>query len=242
MQKSTTTQYGIDSILKNAFFYWNKTLLFQVLLSLLYFCIIFSVYMYASTYYGILDPMIAAIQNNVGDFQGLSKSLSEIKHSPNYQSFSLVLIGTQVFLFPLQVGLYKMYRKIDLGEKPSIVDLFAAYNGVNFFLFASFYILWSCIYSIGMLAILPGIIWVYVTIFAAPLMFFMGKSSFESIKLSFQAVKSNFMYVFVAVTVGLLFKFAGFLFFFIGGAFTFSFLTAIIYSLYKFLFKEIEKA
>lgn len=241
MQKSDTTQYGIDSILRNAFFYWNKTLIYHVLLSLLYFCILFTVYMYASSYYEILDPMIAAVQNNVGDFQALSKSIADIKNSPNYQSFQMVLISTQVFLFPLQVGLYKMYRKIDLGEKPTIVDLFSAYNGINFFLFASFYFFWMCLYSIGMMMIIPGVIWVYVTVFVAPLMFFLNKSSFESIKLSFNAVRNNFVYVFVAITVAIIVKFAGFLVFFIGGAFTFSFATAVIYSLYKNLFKEIEK-
>jgi hypothetical protein len=63
--------------------------------------------------------------------------------------------------------------------------------------------------------ILP-FIWVVVTIFVAPLMFFNNRS-FEAISLNFKALKSHFVEIFVCVIVAFLFKYVGFAVFLIGG-------------------------
>jgi hypothetical protein len=54
MQNKYPQKPGIDFILKQAFFYWNKTLIFQLMFSIIYFAVFLLAFFFASKY-GIWD-------------------------------------------------------------------------------------------------------------------------------------------------------------------------------------------
>lgn len=127
---------------------------------------------------------------------------------------------------------------MDIGEKPELSDLFAGYNGLNFFRYISYYIFWYFIYRFTFPTIILAVVWVCITMFVAPMMFFMNKTIFESLSLSFKALKVYFLEIIVCAMVAVIFKYIGFALFLVGGLFTFPFWNAIIYSLYKTIFSE----
>ncbi|WEK68712.1 MAG: hypothetical protein P0Y62_12730 [Candidatus Chryseobacterium colombiense] len=238
MQNKYPQKPGIDFILKQVFFYWNKTLVFQLMFSIMYFGIFMTVFFICNTKYEIISQM-----NEVSKYmqQGMKIYMEEFNKviaTENYQSFYLWMMGTSIFLYPLNIGFYQIYRKIDLNEKPELGDLFVGYSGLNFFKYVSFYIFWYCVFRFTAPTIILTVIWVMITLFAAPLMFFQNKTIFESIALNWKALKMYFIEIFVCVIVAFLFKYVGFAVFFIGGLFTFPFWNAMIYSLYKAVFSD----
>lgn len=229
---------GLDFILKQAFFYWNKTLIYQLMFSIMYFGIFLTVLFICDMKYGIMGEF-----NQVGKYMqdGMKVYMDQLNKlivTDNYQNFSLWIIGTTIFLYPLNLGFYQIYRKIDTGEKLELSDLFAGYNGLNFFKYISYYIFWYFIYRFTFPTVILAIAWVCITMFVAPIMFFMNKTIFESISLNFKTLKMYSLEIFVCVLVAVIFKYIGFALFFIGGLFTFPFWNAMIYSLYKTIFTE----
>ncbi|WP_294321960.1 hypothetical protein [uncultured Chryseobacterium sp.] len=229
---------GLDFILKQAFFYWNKTLVFQLMFSIMYFGIFLTVLFMCDMKYGIIGEF-----NEVGKYmqdgmKAYVEQLNKLVATDNYQNFSLWIMGTTIFLYPLNLGFFQIYRKMDMGEKPELSDLFAGYNGLNFFRYISFYIFWYFIYRFTLPTVVLALAWVCITIFVAPMMFFMNKTIFESLSLSFKALKIYFLEILVCVMVAVIFKYIGFALFFVGGLFTFPFWNAVIYSLYKTIFSE----
>ncbi|GEN75460.1 hypothetical protein [Chryseobacterium hagamense] len=229
---------GLDFILKQAFFYWNKTLVFQLMFSIMYFGIFLTVFFMCDMKYGIIGEF-----NEVGKYmqdgmKAYMEQLNKLVATENYQSFSLWIMGTTIFLYPLNLGFFQIYRKMDAGEKPELSDLFAGYSGLNFFRYVSYYIFWYFIYRFTFPTIILAIAWVSITIFVAPMMFFMNKTIFESLSLSFKAMKVYFLEIIVCVMVAVIFKYIGFALLFVGGLFTFPFWNAVIYSLYKTIFSE----
>ncbi len=229
---------GLDFILKQAFFYWNKTLVFQLMFSIMYFGIFLTVLFMCDMKYGIIGEF-----NEVGKYmqdgmKAYVEQLNKLVATDNYQNFSLWIMGTTIFLYPLNLGFFQIYRKMDMGEKPELSDLFAGYNGLNFFRYVSYYIFWYFIYRFTFPTIILAVVWVCITLFVAPMMFFMNKTIFESLSLSFKAMKVYFLEILVCVMVAIIFKYIGFALFFIGGLFTFPFWNAVIYSLYKTIFLE----
>lgn len=229
---------GLDFILKQAFFYWNKTLVFQLMFSIMYFGIFLTVFFMCDLKYGIIGEF-----NEVGKYmqEGMKayvEQLNKLVVTENYQNFSLWIMGTTIFLYPLNLGFFQIYRKMDAGDKPELSDLFAGYSGLNFFRYVSYYIFWYFIYRFTFPTIILAIAWVCITIFVAPMMFFMNKTIFESLSLSFKAMKVYFLEILVCVMVAVIFKYIGFALLLVGGLFTFPFWNAVIYSLYKTIFSE----
>ncbi|WP_294285323.1 hypothetical protein [uncultured Chryseobacterium sp.] len=229
---------GLDFILKQAFFYWNKTLVFQLMFSIMYFGIFLTVLFMCDMKYGIMGEF-----NEVGKYmqdgmKAYVEQLNKLVATDNYQNFSLWIMGTTIFLYPLNLGFFQIYRKMDMGEKPELSDLFAGYNGLNFFRYVSYYIFWYFIYRFTFPTIILAVVWVCITLFVAPMMFFMNKTIFESLSLSFKAMKVYFLEIIVCVMVAVIFKYIGFALLFVGGLFTFPFWNAVIYSLYKTIFSE----
>ncbi len=241
MDKIYPQKPGLDKFLKEAFVYWRSTMLYQVAFSLLYFSIFFIVMYYASEKYGILQEYALIVKNNPNDFVKMQSEVQKMVASENYGSFSWYLIGTLVFLYPLNIGLFKIFRKKDLGETIYFGDLFAGYIGVNFFKFTSFYLFWFMAFSLLFPTLILPAIWILVTIFSAPLMFFMNKSIFESVGLNFKALKLYFLEIFVCLLVAFIFRYCGILLFWVGFLFTYPFTLAMIYTLYKHIFIEEEK-
>ncbi|MCX8522768.1 hypothetical protein OF897_02385 [Chryseobacterium formosus] len=242
MQENYPQKPGIDFILKQAFFYWNKTLVYQLMFSLIYLTLFFTVFFYFSGQYGIMDQFFGAMSNymKVGPsgMEQYKTDISMIIAGKGFQNFYLGMVGTQIFLYPLNLGFFQIFRKIDLKEPIEWRDLFAGYNGLNFFRYASYFIFWYFLYSfIAQTLVLP-IFWVMITLFVAPLMFFQNKTIFEGIALNWKALKMYFVEILVCTIVAVLFKYLGFGIFLIGGLFTLPFWNAMIYSLYKTIFTE----
>jgi hypothetical protein len=238
MQNKYPQKPGIDFILKQAFFYWNKTLIFQLMFSIIYFAIFFTGMFFFASRFGIWEQnQELAEAFRLGTKAYLDK-VAVISATENYKNFSYCVLGVIVFLYPLNLGLFQIFRKIDLKEKIVIGDLFAGYNGSNFFKYVSYFLFWFFVYLLAAQTIILGIVWVIVTLFVAPLMFFTDKRIFEAITLNFKALKMYFIEITVCVIVAFIFKYAGFALFLVGGLFTFPFWNAIIYSLYKTVFSE----
>jgi hypothetical protein len=60
MQNKYPQKPGIDFILKQAFFYWNKTLIFQLMFSIIYFGILMTVFFLCDFKYGITGQYMEA--------------------------------------------------------------------------------------------------------------------------------------------------------------------------------------
>ncbi len=229
---------GLDFILKQAFFYWNKTLVFQLMFSIMYFGIFLTVLFMCDMKYGIMGEFSEVGKYMQDGVKVYAEQLNKLVATDNYQNFSLWIMGTTIFLYPLNLGFFQIYRKMDIGEKPELSDLFAGYNGLNFFRYISYYIFWYFIYRFTFPTIILAVVWVCITMFVAPMMFFMNKTIFESLSLSFKALKVYFLEIIVCAMVAVIFKYIGFALFLVGGLFTFPFWNAIIYSLYKTIFSE----
>ncbi|KMQ69658.1 hypothetical protein ACM39_00940 [Chryseobacterium sp. FH2] len=238
MQNKYPQKPGIDFILKQAFFYWNKTLIFQLIFSIIYFAIFFTGFFFFASRYGIWEvnkELADAFKIGTNEYM---KKIAEVSATDSYQKFTYGILGTMIFLFPLNLGFFQIFRKIDLKEKIVLGDLFVGYNGFNFFKYIGYYIFWFFTYLMVAQTIILPVIWVFVTIFVAPLMFFTDKRIFEAISLNFKALKMYFVEIAVCIIVAFFFKYVGFALFLIGGLFTFPFWNAMIYSLYKVVFSE----
>lgn len=238
MENKYPQKPGLDFILKQAFFYWNKTLVFQLMFSVLYFAIFFTSIFFFAEKFGIMDQQQELLEAYKNGMEAYLAKAAELGKTDNSRYFSFAFLGTLVFLYPLNLGLFKIFRKIDLQEKIEIGDLLAGYSGTNFFRYISYGLFWFLIYGMILNTIILPVIWVCITIFVAPIMFFMNRTILESISLNFKALKMYFLEIFVCMIVTVIFRYSGFVLFFIGGLFTFPFWNAMIYSLYKVIFSE----
>ena len=238
MQTKYPQKPGIDFILKQAFFYWNKTLVFQLMFSIIFFGIALTAFLLLGIKYEIFAQNKVLEEAFKEGTKVYLEKVAELSATENYQMFMLWIWATMAFLYPLNLGMFQIFRKLDLKEKIVLGDLFAGYNGLNFFKFLGYYLFWFMIYRLTVPTFILAVLWVAVTIFVAPLMFFTNKRIFEAISLNFKALKMYFMEIMVCIFVATLFKYLGFALFLIGGLFTFPFWNAMIYSLYKTIFSE----
>ncbi|MCZ2084401.1 MAG: hypothetical protein LC112_09020 [Flavobacteriales bacterium] len=238
MEKNYPQKVGIQQLLKTAFTYWNRTLFYQLSFSLLYFSLFFLAYGYLFQYFGLWQEMSQYSELIQTDFPAFNKKAEEVMKLPQAQNFFLAIFFLLAFLNPLNVGFYKIYRKIDLNEKVELNDLFAGYIGLSFFKFFSFYLFWMIIFSYANSLFLLGVVWFFITLFSVPLMFFMNVNTIEGIKLTFKGLKTNFSTIFISMVVAFLFSLSGLILFGFGFLLTFPFWHAMIYTLYQQYFKE----
>lgn len=237
MDSKKTYGSEIGNIISLAFFYWRKTFLYQFLFGVLYLSILVMVLMNFAEYYGILSDYIESTKAMGNGIDAYSVAQKKIMQNPNYESFSWVIIGVLIFLYPLNMGLFKMFRKIEIGDKLLIQDLFSGYSGINFFIFGSFYFFWFMVFSIAMPTVFLAIIWVALTIFTAPLMYFKGLRIFQTFNYNVQAWKKFFLEMLVCLSLAIFIKISA-LFTIIALPFVFGFTNAMIYSLYRVVFRE----
>lgn len=238
MQSKYPQKPGIDFILKQAFFYWNKTLVFQLMFSMIFFGIFLTSLFFFGDRYGIWEQNQVLTEALKEGTKAYMEKIAELSATEGYQMFTLAIWATTAFLYPLNLGMFQIFRKLDLNEKIELGDLFAGYNGINFLKYLGYYLFWFMIYRFTLPTGVLAIAWVAVTLFVAPLMFFTNKRIFEAISLNFKALKMYFVEIMVCIFVAILFKYLGFTLFLIGGLFTFPFWNAMIYSLYKTVFSE----
>ena len=240
MENNALQKPRIQEILKTAFGYWNKTLFYQLVYSLLYFSLFFIGYFYLFQYFGLWDEFSKHRDLVRTDFPAFNKKMEEIARMPQARNFSLAFFALISLINPLNVGLFKIYRKIDLKEAVSINDLFAGYLGFDFFKFFGFYLFWIIIFTYANALLVLGLVWIFVTLFSIPLMFFQNVNTFEGISLTVKGLRKNFGTVIIGVFVAMLFSFSGFLLCGVGFLFTFPFWNAMIYSLYQNIYKEVD--
>lgn len=241
MQQQYPQKAGIDLILKEAFSYWRKTIGLQLMFSIVYFGIFISAMHFFMEYYGIYNHETELQASLAKGLQAYAEKSAALSATEEFVYFRYAFIGILVFLAPLNVGFFQIYRKMDLKEKIGLSDLFAGYKGLNFFKFVSFYLFWFLILiMLAPLLVFP-VFWVFITIFSTPLIFFENKRTFETLSIGWSALKSNFIEIFVCILVAAIFCHIGFVFFFIGALFTFPFWNAMIYSLYKNIIEQNKK-
>lgn len=242
MQENYPQKPGIDFILKQAFFYWNKTLIYQLLFSAVYFIVFMLVYFYVADRFGIYDQMsqllVEYLKVGPKGLEKLNEGLQTITSSENYAYTALGLFLVSAFLYPLNLGFFQIYRKIDLKEQVELSDLFVGYNGLNFFRYTSYFVFYYFVAEMLKVTIILPVVWIMLTLFISPLMFFHNKTIFEGISLGWKALKTFFVEIFVCTIVAILFKYLGLAAFLVGFLFTFPFWNAMIYSLYKTIFNE----
>lgn len=238
MERNYPQKPGLELILKQAYYYWSKTLAFQLIFSIMYFGIMITAMYFFAGRFGIYEYTAQLQEAFAQGTQAYLEKSQELGATENMMYFTYALIGTSVFLYPLNIGFFQIYRKMDLGEVVTFNDLLVGYNGFNFFRYISYFVFWILTYlMIAQTLILP-IVWVMGTLFVAPLMFFQNKRIFEGMALNFKALKMFFVEILVAVLIAFFFKYLGFMVFLVGGLFTFPFWNAMIYALYRNIFVE----
>ncbi|WP_421376618.1 hypothetical protein [Chryseobacterium sp. GP-SGM7] len=210
--------------------------------SLIYFSVFLAAYFYIENRFGVYNQLsnvfLKYLQVGSKGFEDINQELEIIKSSTNYTYATLGILIVSAFLYPLNLGFFQIYRKIDLKEEVEMSDLFVGYNGLNFFRYTSYFVFWFLVCDMLKPTLVLPFLWIIITLFIAPLMFFQNKTIFEGISLSWKAIKAYFIEIIVCTIVAVLFKYVGFAVFLVGALFTFPFWNAMIYSLYKIIFTE----
>lgn len=236
MNTPSSNTTSIDKVLKNAFGYWKKTFLYQALYGFLYLSILFSVSLHFADYFGILDQYMNAIEASKQS-GNIVQELNKIAENENFLKFQGIQLATFSLLFPLQVGFFKMFRKIDLNEKFGMQDFLSGYTGINFFIYSSFYLFWYIIFGYAMSTVILGFVWIFITVFCVPLMFFENRRIFDSIGINLKILKQHFILIFVGLLVSFLFKiFIGITI--IGIPFIMAYGNAMVYAIYRAVYTE----
>lgn len=236
--RMTTPKPEIGKILTEAYEYWMRTLPFHFLFCVIYFSVTMFAGSFAFRYYGLFEE-IQKFQGLIyTDYKAFLDKYAAVIQTENGVLFLQVMIIIKAVIFPLNIGFLKIYRKMDLGEKPETGDLFAGFQGHYFFLFVIYSLAWSMINNF--LSVFT-LIWIPMMLFIPALMFFKGFNYFQSFQISIRTFQQNFILIFIAMIVSILFSYCGFIMFFFGVFITFPFWNAMIYVLYKHLIGDFEE-
>ena len=104
MEKNYPQKSGINAILLDAFNYWNRTLSFQIMYSLLYLSLFFLGYFYLFRYFGLWDEFAQYKDLATTDFPAFNKKMEEIAKLPQARNFALGIFGLFALINPLNVG------------------------------------------------------------------------------------------------------------------------------------------
>jgi len=238
--KEMSKKNSIEQVLKESFELWKSTIKYNTLFSLLYFGLLMVFVNTILVYTGVLEKIVALYPimfKNPEIFQHRVEALAETEE---FSSAVLVIIICKGLIYPLHIGLLKIFRKMENKEEVFINDLFDGYSGINFFKYASYYIAWIMIYNFAMQFVVLGFFWVMATLFIPFLMYFRQEPMGTALLWNFKLLKSNFILLFLCILFALLFSYVGILVFFVGYIFTFPFWCSMIYVLYKYLVERVE--
>ncbi|MFN3020222.1 hypothetical protein ACK1KB_04445 [Chryseobacterium sp. TY3] len=234
--ENTPNNSEINIVLSRAFALWSNTMKFQISFSIFYFAILLVLASFAFNYFGInkkVEDFAPLIQSDPDAFMA---KLRELAVTPEYSNFVYVIVLIKALVFPLNIGMYKVYALKEMGENPGLNDMLAGYQGISFFKYFTYGIFWGCVYYLCSIFAPLLLVWVLVTFFVSPLMFFTNINSFQAIGKSIQAIRANFFTIFVCTIVAILFSYCGILMFGFGILLTFPFWNAIIYSCFRQIF------
>lgn len=227
---------GPHHIPQTAIEYWKKTIIFQAIISLLYFGIYMTLALVVFNYYGITEQLNSLSPYFGGDLEVLQKKYIELATSENFRLASYWIVGIVSLLWPLNLGLLKIYSRIDAKEMITPRDLFAGYEGIDFFKYLGYGLLWNVIFFFSKTLFFLAPIWVLITLLAGPLLF-LGKQSIpNALRLSMQAVSTNLSLSLFLLCLGFLLSYSGLLLCILGVVFTYPFWNALLYVYYKKVF------
>lgn len=230
------TPVEVGAVLRHMLLLYRKSILYQLVFSVLYFSLLLSAFFFAMDHYGLTaDLMRLQAEKNLSQAELYQKVQQVMLANPNAANVSWVLIGSLCALFPLQMGLFAIFRKIDSGANFGLADLFTGYRGVNFFIYVSYFLFWFLIFNLLMPTVVLSLIWVAVTLFVAPLMFFKNIRVMGGIVLTFQALKRHFVAILVVLGVAMAIKAMG-LATFIGIPLVYGLTNVAVYALYQAIF------
>ncbi len=224
---------SIEEVFKKAFFYWKSTLFFQFVVTVFYFGISLYAGVQLSLYY-FGDKMNQFTPELLVNTKGFFNKVNQLMQSENGSYFQIAISLIKAAMFPLSIGLFKVYSLIDENKTPSFSDVLDGYSGTNFFKFWGFAIFWNVVFQLGISFLLaPGVLWVLMTLFVGPLLYFTPMRMMEAINLSAKVAIANWSIILPCAMLAFLFGYSGIFVFLIGFFFTYPFWNAIIYTLFK---------
>lgn len=239
MDKSPN-KLDLSQLFKSAFNYWSATLGYQLLFSIFYFSLLIILLSFVYNYLGLYAKVNSFAHLLTTDFPAYQKKSEEMGKTEEFKLFTMAFVLIKALVFPLNIGILQIYRKLDLKEEININDLFAGYMGFNFLKFAGYGLFASSIYFLTFSFFPLTILWVLFSFFVSPLMLFANQGIFPALQLNFAAVRKNFGTILLCTIMSILFSYSGILMFGVGIALTFPFWNAMIYVLYQQLFNEIK--
>lgn len=229
---------NISQVVEDAFRYWKSTLKYSVIFTIIYY-ISYALFLNLAITYSGMEPYFLDLQRvMLKNPDALNNKILALTQTQEFITFSMLNILAQSVLYPLNIGWFSIFSKIDAQEDFGINDLFSGYIGQRFFIYMGYYFLWAMIFTYFQSFILPAIIWVVLTLLVAPILFSqkeqLGTALITSFKLSFKYLAL----VLVGTAIGFLMRYGGIALFLVGYLFTFPFWNAIIYSIYKTIFAK----
>lgn len=224
----------MEKVISEAFGLWKSVMRYNLMFSLLYFGLLMVFVNTILVHEGILDKMMAIIPMVQKNPEVFVNRMELLFNTEEFANASLMIIICKGLIYPLHIGLIKIYRKVESKEEILVKDIFEGYSGVNFFKFTSYYIAWVMIFNFAQqLLIVPGVLWIMLTMLVPLLIYFKREPMGMALLWNFKLVKDNFGLFLVCVLVAVLFSYAGGILFLIGYLLTFPFWNSIIYVLYK---------
>ena len=109
----------LDEVINQSFKYWKATLSFQFVVTVLYFGIIFiSGFQLVQYYFG--EKLYIFTPELLQDPIKFNLKIRELLATENGSYFQIVLSLLKASLFPLFIGLFRVYTLIDEGKKHCI--------------------------------------------------------------------------------------------------------------------------
>ena len=125
---------SLQEVFNRSFFYWKSTLFFQAIVTLLYFGII-TIAGVQLFYYYFGDQLATFTPELVADTNLFLSKINAMVNTENGSTFKIIIALIKASMFPLNIGLIKIYSLIDENKKPQFSDIFDGYNGSKFFKF-----------------------------------------------------------------------------------------------------------
>lgn len=233
------SKMNISQVVEEAFGYWKSTLKYSVVFTLIYY-ILYAFFINLAVNYSGVEPYFNDLQRVVlKNLEALEKKMQILVKKEEFINFFLLNMVALSILYPLNIGWFSIFSKMDKKEEISLNDLFAGYVGRSFFKYISYFFFWFMIFNyIQAFFVIPAILWVAFTLLVAPIMFFKSEPLGTALIMSFKAAFRNFPLILVGVLISLAVRYGGLLVFLVGYLFTFPFWNAMIYSIYKAIFSE----
>lgn len=227
---------NLEQVIKDSFALWKSAMKYNVLFSLLHFGLLIAFTSGILIYTGILEKFMELYPSLLKNPEIFKQRLEALVQTPEFANYTLLTTICSGLVYPLHIGLLRIFYKMERKEEIFIGDLLEGYNGINFFKYASYYICWFIIYNyISQIFVGLGLLWVMLTLLIVPFMYFKGEPMGTAFVLNFQILKRNFLGIFSCVVVASLFNLLGVFVFLVGRLFTFPFWCAMVYILSKHL-------